>query len=169
MLTNHDGSPRDPTEGPAHHYYRHKNDVIPFVKNVGKQLAVLRNTKAEAASRWDDIYFAGGRFNDRGLKESLRAAAILTEFDAEGGVVPCSYDELIMRFAENSRGGFDVECVVQTYEPNNTENKRDTPYKVCFLFKGRLYCFWPEDRGDWYDVEAVDRAVNFALETAGRS
>jgi hypothetical protein len=109
------------------------------------------------------------RSDSSGFKESLKAAAVLTEFDAESGLVPCSYDELIMRLAENSRGGFDVECVVQTYEPEETEDNRETPYTVRFLYKGRLYCFAPEDRGDWYDVQAVDRAVNFALETAGRN
>ncbi len=108
------------------------------------------------------------RCDSRGFEEALGAAGILTGFDTESGLVPCSYDELIMRFAENSRGGFDVECAVQTYKPESTKDKRDAPYTVRFLYKGRLYRFGPEDRGDWYDVEAVDRAVNFALETAGR-
>jgi hypothetical protein len=42
----------------------------------------------------------------------------------------------------------------------------EVSYTVRFVYKGRLYCFGAENYGDWYDVDAVHRALNFALEKA---
>jgi hypothetical protein len=94
-------------------------------------------------------------------------AGILTTFDVETDELPCDHDRLILRFAENSRGEFTAECPVQAWH-RKSEDDFDGPYTVRFLYKGRLYRFGAENRGDWYDVEAVQRALNFALEQAGQ-
>jgi hypothetical protein len=39
---------------------------------------------------------------------------------------------------------------------------------VAFLYGERAYVFGAENYGDYYDVEAVVGALNFALEDAGR-
>ncbi len=76
-------------------------------------------------------------------------------FDTEFDEIPCPHHLLIMEFAENSGGGFDPECAVQTWHRKNREDIR-ADYTVQFLYKGRLYRFEAENHGDWYDVEAVN-------------
>ncbi len=101
------------------------------------------------------------------LPALLSRAGILTAFDAETGHVPSRHDRLILDFADNSAGRFTPECPVQTWH-RKREDDFDAPYTVRFIYKDRLYRFGAENRGDWYDVEAVQRALNFALETAGQ-
>jgi hypothetical protein len=98
---------------------------------------------------------------------ALAHADVLTMFDVESDELPCRHDRLILEFATGSAGRFKPECPVQTWH-RKRENDFDAPYTVRFLYKGRLYRFGAENRGDWYDVEAVLRALNFALETAGQ-
>jgi hypothetical protein len=102
-----------------------------------------------------------------GLGSALAWAGILTQFDTETDEIPCRHHELIMEFAENTGGRFDPECAVQAWHRKDQEDI-EGPYTVRFLYKGRLYRFGAENRHDWYDVEAVVRALNFALATAGR-
>jgi hypothetical protein len=99
--------------------------------------------------------------------EALTKAGVLLTFDAETGMVPCDHDDLIRRFAEHSLGRFTPECMVQTWN-RKREHDDNTPYTVRFLHKGRLYRFAAENKGDWYDVESIHRALNFALRTAGQ-
>lgn len=102
-----------------------------------------------------------------GLEGALSHAGLLTAFDAETDELPCSHDRLILRFAENTDGRFRPECAVETWHRKSEDEVRG-PYTVRFVHEGRLYRFGAQDRGDWYDVEAVQRAMNYALETAGR-
>ena len=102
------------------------------------------------------------------LTEALAAAGIVTHFDVESDELPCNHHHLIMEFAEDSGGRFQPECAVQTWHQKNPEDL-EAPYTVQFLYGGRLYEFDAENRGDWYDVEAVTRALNFALKTAGQA
>lgn len=44
----------------------------------------------------------------------------------------------------------------------------DAPYIVQLVYKNRLFRVGAENYGDWYDVEAVHRLVDLALETAGQ-
>jgi hypothetical protein len=101
------------------------------------------------------------------LTEALIRAGIVTVFDAETGTLPCDHHRLILEFAENSDGRFAPECPVQTWHRRG-EDELDAAYTVRFVYRGRLYSFGAENRGDWYDVAAVVRALNFALETAGQ-
>jgi hypothetical protein len=101
------------------------------------------------------------------LTEALTQADVLTNFDAETGMVPCDHDRLIRLFAKHSRGQFAPECVVQTWDRKREDNV-NAPYTVRFLYRGRAYRFGAENKSDWYDVQAVYRALNFALATAGQ-
>ncbi len=101
------------------------------------------------------------------LTEALASAGIVTSFDVESDEIPCNHHHLVMEFAENSGGRFQPECAVQTWHQKDQEDL-DAPYTVRFLYRGRLYRFDTENLGDWYDVEAVYRALNFALTTAGQ-
>jgi hypothetical protein len=107
------------------------------------------------------------RSNPDTLAHALNIADIPTTFDAETGSVPCYHDHLIRRFAKKTAGRFAPEGMLQTW--NRTREDDDNgSYTVRFLYMGRLYRFNAENRGDWYDVEAVHRALNFALETGRR-
>jgi hypothetical protein len=88
-------------------------------------------------------------------------------FFAETNDLPPNHHELIMWLAKNSGGEFEPECAVQTWHGKN-ENDLQAPSTVQFLYEGRLYSFGADNRHYSYDVEAVHRALNFALETAGR-
>jgi hypothetical protein len=96
------------------------------------------------------------------ILDVLGAAGILSLgfFDITGELP----HEQIMTFAMNSGGGFDPEFAVQTSHRKDKEDL-DARYTVQFLYRGRLYRFGAGDRSD---VKAVQRALNFALETAGR-
>ncbi len=101
------------------------------------------------------------------LTEAISWAGIFTAFDAETGQLPCDHHRLILKFAENSNGRFKPECPVQTWHRKSNDDF-DAPYTVRFVYQNRLYTFGAENRGDWYDVTAVTRALNFALKTAGQ-
>jgi hypothetical protein len=101
------------------------------------------------------------------LLGALAQAGLLTVFDAETGMVPCDHHRLILEFGEGSAGRFVPECPVQLWHQQGEEDY-DAPYTVQFLYRGKLYSFGAENYGDWYDVEAVQNAINFALADAGR-
>jgi hypothetical protein len=101
------------------------------------------------------------------LVAALGHAGIFTTFDTETGMVPCHHDDLIKRFVKNSGGRFIPDGLVQTWNRKD-EHDGNAPFTVQFFYKGRLYRFGAENRGDWYDVAAVHRALNFALSTAGQ-
>jgi hypothetical protein len=106
--------------------------------------------------------------NPESVIEALGQAGILTGFDVETGVLPCGHHRLILDFAANSTGRFHPECAVEIWHRKNEEDF-EAPYTVRFIDRGRLYTFGAENHGDWYDVEAVVQAINFALETAGKA
>jgi hypothetical protein len=101
------------------------------------------------------------------LLGALALAGLLTVFDAETGMVPCDHHRLILEFGEGSGGRFTPECPVQVWHQQGEEDF-DAPYTVQFVYRGKLYRFGAENYGDWYDVEAVQEALNFALADAGR-
>ena len=126
------------------------------------------------ASELSTIYkpdpLAINRFSLSEFLTALSEAGVLTLFDPmllDTQTPPCYHHDLVMTFAGNSGGGFDPECAVQTWHQKNKEDL-DAPYTVRFLYKGRVYRFGAESCEGWYDVQAVHRAVTFALETAGR-
>lgn len=100
------------------------------------------------------------------LHEAFGAAGLTTAFDTETGEIPCRHDRLILRFAEGAAGRFAPECPVQEWHREGASGRG--PYTVRFLLGGRLYRFGAENHGDWYDVRAVQRALNFALKASGK-
>jgi HEAT repeat protein len=115
----------------------------------------------------DDSLVAIDPSDPRRLSNAMACAGVLTRFDAETGEVSSAHHLLVMDLAANSGGAFDPECAMQT-RPREGRGENRGPYTVRFLYKGRLYRFVAADHVDWYDVAAVHRALNFALETAGQ-
>jgi hypothetical protein len=101
------------------------------------------------------------------LVRALGHAGLTTFFDTETGFVPCHHHHLIQQFAEGSGGRFTPECPVQIWRRRD-EDDYNAPYIVQFVYRGRLYRFGAENYGDYYDVEAVVRALNTALEQNGQ-
>jgi HEAT repeat protein len=101
------------------------------------------------------------------LTRALGQAGLVTHFDTESGFVPCHHEGLIREFAEGSGGEFTPECPVQIWHRHD-EDDYDSPYTVQFIYRKRLYRLAAENYGDYYDVEAVVRALNKALEANGR-
>jgi hypothetical protein len=92
----------------------------------------------------------------------LDYAHIRTCFDTESSDVPPRHDELIREFAENSRGIFAPEAVLQR------EGKgRRVVVVVQFVFRGQLYRFQVRDLSDYYDLERMVGTINKALADAG--
>ncbi len=127
----------------------------------GVIIAKMRNARKKLQGS-DDLDPTDGST----LLEALGSAGIVTIFDAETDSLPCYHDFLIFEFSEATNGGFVPEAAVQSWNGK----KEDDPegfYTVKFIYKNRLYRFDAEYRSDWYDVEAVSNALNFALETSG--
>jgi hypothetical protein len=101
------------------------------------------------------------------LARALGNSGVITHFDTETGFVPCDHDQLIREFAEGSAGRFTPECPVQIWHQTNQDDF-DAPYTVQFIYRDRLYRFAAENYGDYYDVAAVVRALNTALEQSGQ-
>lgn len=98
---------------------------------------------------------------------ALATEGIVVMFDAETGTVPCDHDRLILQFAECSRGQFSPQWPVQFWH-QKSDDDFDGPYTVQFVYQDRLFRTGVENYGDWYDVEAVLKLINFALETAAQ-
>lgn len=100
------------------------------------------------------------------LTGALVTAGIVVKFDTESDMLPSYHDRLILEFADASNGRFAPQWPIQTWHQANEEDY-DAPYTVQFVLKNRLFQTGAENYGDWYDVEAVVRLINFALEIAG--
>jgi hypothetical protein len=92
----------------------------------------------------------------------LDHARIRTCFDTESSDIPPRYDRLIWDFAENSRGIFSPEAVLQ-----KEERRRHKSIAVQFVFRDHLYRFQVRDNGDHFDVERIVVAMNKALANSG--
>lgn len=92
----------------------------------------------------------------------LDHAHIRTVFDSESVEVPCRHDQLILEFAENSRGVFTPEIVLQ-----KKGKAPNAAMLVQFVFHNRLYRFQARDFGDYYDIERVVASMNMALGDSG--
>lgn len=102
------------------------------------------------------------------LVAALAWEGIVVMFDAETGTIPCDHDRLILQFADASAGKFAPQWPIQLWH-QESEDDFDGPYTVQFVLNGRLYCTGAENYGDWYDVDAIARLINFSLETEGQS
>jgi hypothetical protein len=102
------------------------------------------------------------------LFEALSSAGLVTAFNADPEEEPCRHDRLIFEFAEGSAGRFQPDAAVQA---RNTKGKAGTPgaYTVRFLVDRRLFGFEAAYQRRLYDVAAVHRALNGALEATGRA
>jgi hypothetical protein len=73
----------------------------------------------------------------------------------------------VEQFVEVTRGKLDVRWPVQAWHQQSDEDF-DAPYMLQFVCANRLFRIGAENYGDWYDVEAVVRLLNFALEKTSR-
>jgi HEAT repeat protein len=134
---------------------------------------VIRSAPSELLNEMQEV---GNRRNvaeplDTSDPDTLVAAlawdGIVTMFDTEADAIPCDHDRLILQFAEGSDGQFVPRWPVQFWH-RASKDDYDGPYSVQFVFKNRLFRIGAENYGDWYDVDAVVRLINFALETVGQ-
>jgi hypothetical protein len=93
---------------------------------------------------------------------------IVVTFDAESDQMPCDHHWLLFDFADATYGKFTPEYATQYWQQKNKDDF-DAPYIVQLIYKNRMFRVGAENYGDWYDVEAIHRLVNLALETAGQS
>jgi hypothetical protein len=101
------------------------------------------------------------------LTLALGYSDLTVYFDTETGSLPCKHHDLILDFARSSGGRFGPECPVQIWHCQDEDDYKG-PYTVQFIYCGRLYRFAAENYGDYYDVDAVVRAMNVALEHNGQ-
>ncbi len=112
--------------------------------------------KAKAKNESDDS--EGNTFN------LLNEVGIFHWFDAETGIVPVDYDELILTLSKNSNGKFEniKAWMFASEKPDNTYT-----YRVCLYANNKVYIANPPDIGDWYEVETVLALLNTALKDSG--
>lgn len=99
--------------------------------------------------------------DSEGLRNVLFKAGILFDFDAEYDFIPPPHHALLTRAAASSRGKF------APLHPRQFWRKPDDKhagYIVEFAQDGKLIRFSAGYLGDWYDVMAVLKGANFALE-----
>ena len=102
------------------------------------------------------------------LVHALVDLGVLFAFDAESDVIPSPHDELIRGFGTVTHGRFVPRHIRQTPEPSGEAGPaEETPYRIEFVIGDKtarkLYRFQARNYRDWYDVEAVHEALNFAL------
>lgn len=83
-------------------------------------------------------------------------------FDTESMDSTARHDELIQEFADNSRGRFRPEIIVQAKRKRNAKT-----VSVQFVSNGRLYGFEARATGDSYDLERTVLAIHRSLADAG--
>ena len=97
------------------------------------------------------------------MLELLMWAGATADFDVETGMFPNQHDELVLLFAESSRGRFQPSAVVETVL-GDIENAN---YVLEFITNGQIYRGNLIDHGDWYDVERISAMIERALSDAG--
>jgi len=94
----------------------------------------------------------------------LSVAGIYLWFDAEVGMVPVDYDELLKSLTKNSNGKFENIGIWMDAKTGAADN---VDYYIYLMANNKIYISHPEDIGDWYDVEAVLQLLNTALADSG--
>ncbi len=78
-------------------------------------------------------------------------------FDAEVGIVPVDYDDLILQFAKNSNGKLkDIEVWMDA----DMDKDYHVQYQIFVSNNDRIYIMSPKDIGDWYDIEMTLNLMN---------
>lgn len=126
------------------------------MKVVDKPFAGIIIEKAKKESEGDG--------NQGYLFNFLSVSGIYLWFDAEVGMVPVDYDELIRSLSNNSNGKFEN---IGIWMDAKTDDEYNTIYYIYLTANGKIYIAHPEDIGDWYDVEVVLQLLNTALTDSG--
>lgn len=108
--------------------------------------------------------------------EFLNNSDIYYFFDAETGMLPVAYDELIIDLAKHSGGQFPEFVVWMDAEDTGDEKKKKNDseigegslikYKITLIANDKAYIVKPEDIGDWYDVNVVIDLMTAVLKDA---
>jgi len=117
----------------------------------------LRAAREESGEDADPLYF---------VLHVLDACGVLAFFGVEHDAVPVPHDDLVRLFAAKSGGRFQPENVVQTWNRAHDDDD-EASYTVTFRDGDRDWSFDAESFRDCFDVEAIVRAVNAALEARG--
>ncbi len=84
-------------------------------------------------------------------------------FDAEVGVVPVDYVQLLKDFVNHSDGKLSGTLVWA----DQVEQGDQFIYTITLIANNKVYMVSPEDMGDWYNVGTVITLMNKVLEDAG--
>ena len=140
---------------------------------IAKASAQIKEEEGISGDRTFSIVHVGDGINSAGVESGkvdaprlLEAHGIFFGFDVETSEVPVRHDELLAQFAKASGGAFQPEACHENMLKKN-EDDDEAPYRVQFIHRDRLYCFEARNFGDWYDVEAVVKACNQALQDSG--
>ncbi|MBI3136696.1 MAG: hypothetical protein HYZ14_18625 [Bacteroidetes bacterium] len=95
----------------------------------------------------------------------LELSGIQLWFDAETDLVPADYDVLLEDFFKISHGKLDG--AVAGMEAESDDDFETITYEVMVVFNNKGYVIKPEDIGDWYDVQHVEKLLNTILEDNG--
>lgn len=92
---------------------------------------------------------------------------IILDFDVETDQLPSRHDQLILDFSAASNSIFTPVYADQIWHQMHEEDY-DAHYTVRFVYNNILYKFEARNLGDWYDLEQVIKAINFALKNTGK-
>lgn len=107
------------------------------------------------------------------LYNLLNCTDIFINFDAETGMVPVDYDEMIRHLAAKSGGKLKDVLVwmdadmPETQSIDNQEDASEIHYKITVVANGKAYTAEPKDIGDWYDVQFLVDMMNRIAADAG--
>lgn len=121
---------------------------------------------AVSPSKIDQIRKEEGGYSTYSLKWVVQQSLPnFVHFDSETGLFPNPYDELFLNtFVPAACGKLDGLRVGMSWDE---ENYDDPGTKVWMVFRDKAYVFEPQDDSDWYDLDAVQTAINTILETEG--
>jgi hypothetical protein len=145
-----------------------RNRTLPgFFQRLKERDLISRVPTAEEIAETAKGEESAGLESDR----AMRLLAVLEaqmQFDSEADIVPPAYDRLLDRFAQFTRGAF-APRGLQQRAPKPASEDEEPQITVEFVIGNKQFTLKPQPLGDWYDVQAIQVAVNRALEVAGKT
>ncbi|WP_157499314.1 26S proteasome non-ATPase regulatory subunit 2 [Flavobacterium beibuense] len=104
-------------------------------------------------------------YDDLVIYKSLYKAGISIEFDTESSAYPADHDNLILEFVKHTRGKLSGVKAYQETRFNAPKDSTDTQLFV--TYKDKCYVMFPENFGDWYDMDTFLNLLNTIVKEAG--
>ncbi|MFC7774766.1 hypothetical protein [Flavobacterium sp. GCM10027622] len=95
----------------------------------------------------------------------MEIAKISVAFDTETGFTPVDYDVLLDNFAQASK--HKISGIQSVVIAKLNPQKEQLDYQFLVHYKNKCYVMFPEDFGDWYDMESFPKLLDLIVKDSG--